>query len=184
MTRINYVNVENMVSLDDRWENIIPRYNYYPISNITHTIPLGFVGMKFKFQVFSVYLVAFGLSWLIFLYCDIRRHQNRIRNQADEAKTKETQLPGFRVAKSVTTKSQPTGQSEQHHQGNKSQNNSNGNKSQRTAQNPATANPAFRLGSNDRTESPKFNRHAYIFCHSRHSGSFYLKIGAAGDFYA
>jgi hypothetical protein len=105
-----------------------------------------------------VYLVAFGLSWLIFLYFDIRRHQDKIRAQALEAKANKERL------KSVATK--PNLEPERKHHQHK-QRSGNG------------ANPAFRFASSDHSESP-FNRHGYIFCHSRHSGSFYLKIGAAG----
>ncbi|XP_021954903.2 proton channel OtopLc isoform X1 [Folsomia candida] len=140
-------------------------------------------------EVFSVYLVALGLSWLIFLYCDIRRHQNRIRDQAAEGKTKAGSGGGGGVPhphgdKPVPT-SKPTSEQQRHQNGKTpSNNNSNNNHGkQRTAQNgssSSSSNPAaFRLGSNAAQEST-FNRHAYIFCHSRHSGSFYLKIGAAG----
>lgn len=116
-------------------------------------------------QVFSVYLVSLGLAWLIFLYFDIRRHQNKIRSQASGAKSKGSQFPGFQ-AKSVATK--PIPEEERKSQSKHRTTNNNNNNG---------VNPAFRFTSVD---EPVFNRHAYIFCHSRHSGSFYLKIGAAG----
>jgi hypothetical protein len=112
-------------------------------------------------QVFSVYLVAFGLSWLIFLYFDIRRHQCKIRAQSSLPE----RLPPVSGLK-YTKQSTDSGQ--------------NGKTPEQTT---TTANNNNRPPSGptpQQREDVRFNRHAYVFCQSRHSGSFYLKIGAAG----
>ena len=118
-----------------------------------------------SWQVFSVYLVVLGLLWLIFLYCDIRRHQKVMRRERSRS---EGNL--WSDGKSDINKEQPYKRA------------SSGSPSTEEAD----------MGSEDAishvsipvpprsVESKAYNVKSYTFCRSRHSGSFYLKIGAAG----
>ncbi|CAG7820957.1 unnamed protein product [Allacma fusca] len=116
-------------------------------------------------EVFSVYLVILGLLWLIFLYCDIRRHQGVMRKERSRS---EGNI--WSEGKSASNKDE--------------------NCKRASSSSPSTEEAD--MGSDDTishvsipvtprsVESKTYNTSSYTFCRSRHSGSFYLKIGAAG----
>lgn len=176
-------------------------------------------------QVFSVYLVTLGLIWLIFLYCDIRRHQGGNVIRLEHHHHHQLQHPrGSSVSNNTTSDSSRSSrghnnssrenirhhhhhhnqrhhqQETRHHQDHikywKEDNNGGvvggvkchrkefhrGKQTQRSdsvkledgishlSVSVTPSNEPCRIYSSD----------SYTFCRSRHSGSFYLKIGAAG----
>lgn len=116
-----------------------------------------------------MYLVILGLIWLIFLYCDIHHHQNMMRKRgrlersvwshghrvkADDGFHKNDRMSHKRASTSPSTDEIDTGSDAISH---------------------ISISVSPRLAG-----SKNWRKSSYTFCRSRHSGSFYLKIGAAG----
>ncbi|XP_046395456.1 proton channel OtopLc-like [Ischnura elegans] len=120
-------------------------------------------------EVFSIYLMSMGLLWLIFIYMDIKRHLKR----------KDITASNMRAEYSVGK----TGSSREsmHYQVN------NERDLHLALQMPWTTMPPYSRTSSSSLHSgseaminSNEGKHGYCFSQGRHSGSFYLKAGAAG----
>lgn len=103
--------------------------------------------------MFGIYLVVFGLVWFIFLYNDIRRHLN-------SRKALEAAIHHRRAADGADLKRRPP-----------------------TISSSLFSGSAAEKGMQWSRKASGVSVPHYCFNQGRHSGSFYLKIGAAGILY-